>query len=92
MESYIEENIGWAVAFLVVLYFSTPVTTFLNVLRGKILFEDSPGLFVTTCYINCFSWYIYGDLIFSDQIKYSYLVGAYISLLLIIIYLIYEFK
>ena len=92
MELYMEENIGWTAAFLAVLYFSAPVATFLNVIRGKILFEDSPGIFVTTCYINCFSWYIYGDLIFSEQIKYSYLVGACISLLLIIIYLIYEFK
>ena len=92
MELYIEENIGWTAAFLTALYFSAPVATFLNVIRGKILFEDSPGIFVTTCYVNCFSWYIYGDLIFSEQIKYSYLVGACISLLLIIIYLIYEFK
>ena len=87
-----QEYVGWTAACINVLYYLAPIEPFLRVLRGKLSFEDTPGVFVTTCYVNSFVWYIYGDMIFSDQIKYSYLIAACISLLLIVIYLIYELR
>ena len=88
----LQEGVGWGAACLTVLYHLAPIEPFLRVLRGKLNFEDTPGVFVTTCYVNCFVWYVYGDMIFSDQIKYSYLVASCISLLLMVIYLIYELR
>lgn len=88
----IQECVGWAGACLLACYYISPVIPFINVFKGKLNFENTPGIFVTICYINCFIWYIYGELIFSDQIKISNMVGAAISLLLIIIYLIFEIK
>jgi solute carrier family 50 protein (sugar transporter) len=88
----LQEGVGWGAACLTVLYHLAPIEPFLRVLRGKLNFEDTPGVFVTTCYVNCFVWYVYGDMIFSDQIKYSYLVASCVSLLLMVIYLIYELR
>ena len=88
----LQEVVGWIAAGLTVLYYLFPVKPFFRVLKGKLNFEDTPGVFVTTCYVNCFVWYVYGDMIFSDQVKYSKGVAACISLLLMIIYLAYELK
>ena len=87
-----QEYIGWAAACLTVVYYLAPIEPFLRVLRGKLDFENTPGVFVTSCYVNCFVWYIYGDMIFSDQIKYSNLVASCVSLLLMLIYLVYELR
>ena len=87
-----QEVVGWISAGLTVLYYLAPVNPFFRVLKGKLNFEDTPGVFVTTCYVNCFVWYVYGDMIFSDQVKYSNGVAACVSLLLMIIYLAYELK
>ena len=84
----VQEYVGWLACGLNVLYFLAPVEPFFRVLRGKLNFEDTPGVFVTTCYVNCFVWYVYGDMIFSDQVKYSNLIAACASLCLIVIYLI----
>ena len=88
----VQEVVGWVAAGLTVLYYLAPVNPFFRVLKGKLNFEDTPGVFVTTCYVNCFVWYVYGDMIFSDQVKYSNGVAACVSLLLMIIYLAYELK
>ena len=88
----VQEYIGWLACGINVLYFLAPAEPFFRVLRGKLNFENTPGVFVSTCYVNCFVWYVYGDMIFSDQVKYSNLIAACASLCLIIIYLIYELK
>ena len=87
-----QEVIGWVACGLNVLYHLAPVSPFFRVLRGKLNFEDTPGVFVTTCYVNCFVWYIYGDMIFSDQVKFSFGIAACASLALIVIYLLFELK
>jgi uncharacterized protein with PQ loop repeat len=68
METF-QECVGWAGAVITVLSFITPVFPYLNVLKGRLSFEDTPAVFVTTSYINYFCWSIYGDMIFSDQLK-----------------------
>ena len=88
----VQECIGWAAAGFTVCYYLAPVLPFINVLKGKLDFENTPGVFVTTCYVNCFVWYIYGDMIFSDQVKYANLAASCKSLVLMVIYLIYELK
>ena len=39
-----------------------------------------------------FCWYVYGGMIFSDQIKYCYIIGSCINLVLMVIYLVYEIR
>ena len=88
----IQEAFGWIGCGITVLSFIFPIFPYLNVLRGKISFEDTPAVYVTTCYVNYFCWYVYGDMIFSDQLKYAYIIGSGINLVLMIIYLAYEVK
>ena len=88
----LQEGLGWLSCGITIIYYLAPFQQFLNVLKGNLNFEESPGIFVTTCYINSFLWYIYGDMIFSDQVKYAYLISACISLGFIVIYLIFELK
>ena len=88
----VQECLGWAAACLTVCYYMAPVIPFINVLKGKLNFEESPVIYVTTCYVNCFIWYIYGDMIFSDQMKLSNMVAAISCFILLVIYLIYEIR
>ena len=88
----IQDILGWAGAVLAVLSFASLIFPYVNVLRGKLNFEDTPSIFLTTSYINYCCWYLYGDMIFSDQIKYSYLIGAGINFILMIVYLSYEIR
>ena len=88
----LQECFGWVASCLNICFYLTPVVPFINVLKGKLNFEDTPGVYVTCCYVNCFIWYIYGDMIFSDQVKISNCISAIICLVFILIYLAYELK
>lgn len=88
----VQECFGWIAACLNICFYLTPIIPFINVLKGKLNFEDAPGVYVTCCYVNCFIWYIYGDMIFSDQVKISNCISAGICLMLMLIYLGYELK
>ena len=37
-------------------------------------------------------WYVYGDMTFSDQLNYCYLIGSIINCVLMVFYLAYEVK
>ena len=87
-----QEIIGWAALCVNICSFLFPVFPYLNVLRGKMNYEDTPSFFVITSYINYFCMYCYGDLVFSDQVKYCYLVGSIINCILMVIYLVYEIR
>ena len=88
----VQECFGWLGACMNICFYLSPVMPFINVLKGKINYEDTPGIYVTTCYVNCFIWYIYGDMIFSDQVKISNMISSIICLLLILIYIIFELR
>ena len=88
----IQESFGWMAACFNICFYLSPVVPFINVLKGKINFEDSPGVYVTTCYVNSFIWFIYGDMIFSDQVKISNMISSIINLIFMLIYLAYELR
>ena len=62
------------------------------IVESKISYEETPGVLVSTTYINCFCWYIYGDTIFSYKVKICNLIGSIITITLISIYFIYEIR
>ena len=88
----VQEIFGWVATGLTMCFYISPVIPFINVFRGKLGYEDTPAIIVSTSYVNCFCWYIYGDMIFSDQIKLCNLTGAISSLILMCIYLIFEVR
>lgn len=91
METF-QESVGWVACCLNILYFIGPIIPYIRVLKGNLYFEETPGFFVTSCYINCFVWYIFGDMSFNDQVQYSFLISAYICSAFMTVYLFYEIK
>ena len=92
LEEKLREYFGWGATALTIFLYIFPIFPFINVLKGKISYEDTPIIIVTANFVNCFCWYIYGDIIFSDQIKICYLIGSISNSILIMIYLGYEVK
>ena len=88
----LQESIGWLAGCFNLCFYLTPTFNFIKVLKGKVNFEESPGVYVTTCYVNCFIWFIYGDMIFSDQVKISNMIAALINLIFMLIYLAFELR
>lgn len=86
------ECIAWGAAFFTVLFFIPKIAPFMNILQGLVNFEDTPGFNITVYYINCFFWFLYGDLLFSDQMKLGYMITSFICLISMGIYLIYEVR
>jgi hypothetical protein len=81
---------GWVAAIMTIYFFIAPIVPFYKVIKGKLNYEDTPGAYITLVYLNCLCWYVYGDYIYSDQMKLCYLVGIISSLILLAIYLLYE--
>jgi uncharacterized protein with PQ loop repeat len=81
---------GWVAAIMTIYFFIAPIVPFYKVIKGKLNYEDTPGAYITLVYLNCLCWYVYGDYIYSDQMKLCYLVGIITSFILLAIYLLFE--
>ena len=88
----LEDTFGWIGCFLNTCFFLVELIPFINIIRGKVYFEDSPGFFMSASYANSFLWSIYGDLVFSEQIKTTNMIGCLICFIALMIYLSYERK
>jgi solute carrier family 50 protein (sugar transporter) len=88
----LEDIIGWIGCILTTCFFIPQLSPFIKIIKGKLYFEDAPGFFISSCYANCFLWMIYGEMIFSDQIRITNMIACVICLIAMIIYLVYEFK
>jgi len=74
------------------LFTSSFLFSFVKVFYGTLNYDEIPIISISFCYINNLIWYFYSDLIFHDLMKLCYLISIFISLSLIIFYLIYEYK
>ena len=83
-------NFGWASSGLTIIMNLLPIFSFINFYSNKSNFDNIPASKIFTNYANCLVWYFYGKIIFNTSIKIANLIGAIISLILIIIYLIFE--
>lgn len=91
-KNWTEESIGW-IAFAFTSYFLLyPAIPFYNVLKGKLYFEHSPGAYATVNYFNCLCWFLYSELLISDQIKVISGIGTVASGVFVLIYLYYEIR
>ena len=88
----IKKIIGLIAAFTNIFFYSSSIKPYIKALKGKITFEETPRLYVTSCYINCLIWYIYGRMLHNAIIQASFMISGIISLILILIYLIIESK
>jgi uncharacterized protein with PQ loop repeat len=88
----VQETFGWIALGLSTITFLFPIPIYINVIKGKTDYESTPSYFLCSSYISYFSWWVYGDMIFSDQLKYCYIIGSLINACLILIYLFYELR
>ena len=49
----VQEGFGWLATGLSICGFISPIFPYLNVLRGRLSFEETPAVLVTTSYVNC---------------------------------------
>lgn len=86
------EMLAWVVAGFTMAFYLPKIAPYINVLQGIKNFEDTPGFYTIICYINSFFWFLYGDLLFSDQMRLAYQVACIICLISMGIYLIFEIR
>lgn len=86
----IDDIIGWIAAVLSIYYYIVPLSSCYQVIKGKINYEDMPGVYVSLNHINCICWYVYGNLIYSGQIKFLCVVGGIFNLIFLYFYIFYE--
>ena len=86
------EMIAWVAAGLTMAFYLPKIGPFINVLQGLKNFEDTPAFYTIISYLNALFWFLYGDLLFSDQMRLSYMVVCIICLISMGIYLIFEIK
>lgn len=92
MKIYLDDALGWIGCGLTAVYHLVQLGPFIKVAQGTLNFEESPGYFISSLYINSFLWMVYGELAFSDQICYTNLITSLICLVGMLIYVINERK
>ena len=85
-----EEICGWTAAGLTLYFFIASSIPFINLAKGKLSIDDTPGFYIGLNYVNSLCWYIYGDFLYSDCIKKVYFTGSIICFALFFVYLFYE--
>ena len=85
-------NFGWIALGLTVVINLFPIVSFYYFYEKKINFDNISASKIFSNYSNCLIWFFYGSLLFISEIKIANLISTIISFILIIIYLINEFK
>ena len=85
-------NFGWAALGLTLISNLLPAVSLINYCFKKTNFENIPSSKIFINYLNCLIWYFYGSYLFKKEIKISFQISGIISFILIIIYLLIEFK
>ena len=66
----IKKTFGWSAAFINIFFYLSPIKRYINLIKGTITFEGTPRLYVTSYYINCLIWYIYGRMLRNTIIQH----------------------
>jgi len=66
--------------------------SYFKVFRQKMNYKELPIFVICFGYFNNLVWYFYSDLIYHDYMKMVYIINCIFSLILILIYLKYEFS
>ena len=86
------EMLAWVAAGFTMAFYLPKIAPYINVLQGIKNIEDTPKFYIIIIYFNSLFWFLYGSLLFSDQMKLSYMISCIICLISMGIYLIYEIK
>ena len=80
---------GWSATIICIYFFLAPVVPFLQVLKGKLNYKDSPGVLLIMSFMNCILWADYGLVKNDFQVYFCNAIGGSTTLIWITIYLIY---
>ena len=80
---------GWTGTAICTYFFFAPVVPFLQVLKGKLNYKDSPGILLIMSFMNCILWADYGLVKNDFQVYFANCIGGTITLIWITIYLIF---
>ena len=83
---------GWSATCLTALFYVSLITPFFKIFKGQMKYQDAPIFVIYVSYINCIMLCIYGNMIFSYQIRVCNMIGGISTFILIFIYLSYEFR
>ena len=86
------EILAWFASGLTMAFYFPKIAPFINVIQGLKKFEDTPVIYMIIIYINSLFWFLYGDLLYSDQMRLCYMVSCILCLISFGIYLIFEIK
>ena len=89
---HLDAYIGTIATIVNIVTFLFSIIPFINVFKGKLDYEETPTLIISTGYCNCVAWYFYSLFCVSFPLKFCNMAGIIIYLSLIIIYLAYETK
>ena len=92
MEFETQDIFGWAATCLTALFYVSLITPFFKIFKGEMKYQDAPIFVIYVSYINCILWVIYGNIIFSSQIRICNIIGSSSTFILIFIYYSYEVR
>ena len=88
----VKDIFGWAATCLTALFYVSLITPFFKVFKGQMKYQDAPIFIIYVSYINCILWVLYGNIIFSKQIRICNTIGSSSTFILIFIFLSYEIR
>lgn len=88
-KEFIGALFGWIGNIFSVVFFSAPIFSIIDLVRGKISHTAIPALLYIFSILNCLLWTSYGILRSAPQMYVCNTIGASITFIWIVIYLIY---
>lgn len=92
VSNLVKEIFGWTGTGVSTLFYLAPFFPFKEVIEGKRLWSDAPGVTLCMSYLSCILWKVYGFQDRTLQVYVANLEGELLTLIWVIIYLIFFMK
>ena len=80
---------GWIGTVISVIFFFAPIFPYINLIKGKITYKDTPGVLLICTFINCILWVVYGIKLSKTQVYATNGIGGVITLVWFFIFLVF---
>lgn len=87
-----QDKFGWIVSCSSIVFYASPIVHFMNLFKGKIKYDDTPGVFVLISYFSTYMWFVFGLMLYSSPLYIPSLISCICSGIYLLIYLRYEIK
>ena len=88
-EDLIGDIFGWVGTAISMFFFISPVVPFIDLIKGKITYKETPGILLICSFMNCILWAVYGVKLSKLQVYTANGIGGTITLVWIFIFLVY---